>query len=134
MWKALDNFGCIYHVNEKEGTYTVNKSDIPEGLEYIDLIDETLFANEGDEGYYVIADFEKKGSRLCYFNQKSDNERIFKQDLMPIFGVKKTDVFYLVIVQGFKYEFSLVFGVNKGRYYIYPRFHLNGNIPTKIST
>ena len=65
---------------------------------------------------------------MCYFNDKPDSERIFKQDLMPIFGVKKADKTTLVIVEGLKYEFSIVVGVKNGAYYIYPRFYLNGKM------
>ncbi len=128
MWKALDNSGKEYKVSASGSVYTVSKAEVSEGVEYIDFIDETLFAKTGETGHYVIADFDKKGSRLCFFNEKPDNERIFKQDLMPVFGVKKADNCVLVVVEGFKYEFSLVFGVRNGEYYIYPRFYLNGNI------
>lgn len=129
MWKASDNLGKEYKVSKSNDVYTVSKSEISEGLEYIDIINKDFFTQTGESGYYVIADYDKKGSRLCLFNEKSNDERIYKQDLMPIFGVKKADSCVLVIAEGFRYEFSLVFGVNNGEYYIYPRFYLNGNIP-----
>lgn len=127
--KALDNRGNRYDVLTKDNVYKIKRSDISEGLEYIDIICEEFYAKTGDDGYYVIADFSSKGSELCFFNEKKDNERIFKQNLMPIFGVKKAGRCVLVIVEGFKYEFTLVFGVKNGEYYIYPRFYLNGNVP-----
>jgi len=129
MWIASDNAGKKYSILEENGVYSLKREDVPEGLEYIDLCDESLFARVGDDGYYVIADADKKGSRLCFFNEKKDGERIYKQDLMPIFGVKKSGLCILAIVEGFKYEFSLVFGIKNDQYYIYPRFYLNGNIP-----
>ncbi|MBE7022860.1 MAG: hypothetical protein E7412_00150 [Ruminococcaceae bacterium] len=129
MWIASDNAGKKYNVSVNNDVFVVKRSDIPENLEYIDLVNEALFAKTGENGYYVIADFDKKGSRLCFFNDKPDDERILKQDLMPLFGVKKDGSCALVIVEGFKYEFSLVFGVKNGEYYIYPRFFLNGNVP-----
>ncbi len=129
MWIASDNAGKKYNVSVNNDVFVVKRSDIPENLEYIDLVNEALFAKTGENGYYVIADFDKKGSRLCFFNDKPDDERSLKQDLMPLFGVKKDGSCALVIVEGFKYEFSLVFGVKNGEYYIYPRFFLNGNVP-----
>ncbi len=129
MWTASDNAGKKYNVSVNGDVYTVKRTDISEDLEYIDLIDESFFAQKGESGYYVIADFDKKGGRLCFFNEKPDNERIFKQDLMPLFGVKKDGNCTLVIVEGFKYEFSIVVGVKDGKYYIHPRFYLNGNVP-----
>lgn len=55
-----------------------------------------FFAKTGENGYYVIADFDKKGSRLCFFNDKPDDERIYKQDLMPIFGGRKCKQEYML--------------------------------------
>ncbi len=127
--RAIDNNGREYAVTEKNGTYTVKKEDVSENVEYIDIINEDFFANEGEKGYYVIADSDNKGSRLCLFNQKENGERVYKQNLMPIFGVKKENGCTLVIVEGMKYEFYLVFGVKDKRYYIYPRFMLSLKVP-----
>ena len=129
MWKISDNLGREYSATEENNIFTVIKEKFSTGVEYVDFIAEDFSTKSGDSGYYVIADFNKKGSRLCYFNDKPDSERIFKQDLMPIFGVKKADKTTLVIVEGLKYEFSIVVGVKNGAYYIYPRFYLNGKIP-----
>ena len=129
MWKISDNLGREYSATEENNIFTVIKEKFSTGVEYVDFIAEEFSTKSGDSGYYVIADFNKKGSRLCYFNDKPDSERIFKQDLMPIFGVKKADKTTLVIVEGLKYEFSIVVGVKNGAYYIYPRFYLNGKIP-----
>ena len=126
MWKISDNNGRNYTAIEYSNTYTVSKEKIPKGVEYIDFIAEEFDAKSGDSGYYVIADYEKKGSRLCFFNDKPDCERIFRQDLLPIFGVKKADRTLLMIVEGMKYEFSIVVGVKNNEYYIYPRFYLKG--------
>lgn len=107
----------------------LKKDLICDGEEYVDIVDEGFFAKSGEDGYYLIADFFGKGTRLCYFNEKADGERVIKQDLMPIFAVKKKDRCILAIVEGYKYDFSMVFGVKDGRYYIYPRFHLYGLMP-----
>lgn len=127
--KILDDLGNEYRVKCDGDLYTISRDDIPEGLSYIDIIDENLFAKSGDEGYFVIADAEAKGSRLCKFNEKADGERVYKQNLMPIFGVKKSDFSVLGIAVGYRHEFHIVFGVKDGEYYIYPRFILKGLKP-----
>ncbi|MBR5554321.1 MAG: hypothetical protein IKV98_10830, partial [Clostridia bacterium] len=127
--KALSNSSREYPILSGNGTYTLEKNAVFAEEEYVDIIDESLFCREGDDGYYVIADCDGKGSRLCFFNKKQDGERVYKQNLMPIYGVKTKTRSVLVIVEGYKYDFSLVFGVKNGKYYIYPRFHLYGLVP-----
>lgn len=129
MWKILDNLGREYAASESNNIFTLDKAEISSGVEYVDFIAKEFTAKSGDSGYYVITDFDKKGSRLCLFNDKPDGERVFKQDLIPIFGVKKADKTTLIIVEGLKHEFSIVVGVKDGDYYIHPRFYLNGNSP-----
>ncbi|MBR5527625.1 MAG: hypothetical protein IKV97_01385 [Clostridia bacterium] len=127
--KALSNTGKEFNIVKSENTITVKKSDIPKGLEYIEIFDESLFAKAGDEGYFCIADLDGKGSGLCFFNRKSNGKRVFKQNLMPIYGIKKADRCVLVIVEGYKYDFNIVFEVCDGIYRIYPKFDLYGAVP-----
>ncbi len=127
--KALSDCGKEYRIERKDGLFMIRKDSIEKGLDHLDIMDESFFSASGNAGYYVICDCNGKGSAVCNFNEKSDGERVFKQNLMPVFGVKKADCCKLVIVEGYKYDFSLVFGVKKGNYYIYPRFHLYGLVP-----
>ena len=127
--KALSNSSREYPILSENGTYTLEKNAVFAEEEYVDIIDESFFCRESDDGYYVIADYDGKGSRLCFFNKKQDGERVYKQNLMPIYGVKTKTRSVLVIVEGYKYDFSLIFGVKDGKYYIYPRFHLYGLVP-----
>ena len=127
--KALDNLGSSYPVTITNDIVTVNKASVPKGIEYIDIKSDSFNASSGDDGYYVIADANAKGSRLCKFNSKPDDERVYKQNLMPIFGIKHNGKSTLFIAEGFKYDMYLVIGVKNDNYYIYPRFMLNGNIP-----
>lgn len=114
---------------KKEDILIIHKEDVLDGAEYLDVVEETFTARVGDAGYYVISDCDGHGSAVCKFNEKEDGERIYKQNLMPVFGVKKENETVLVIVEGYRYEFSLVYGIKKGEYYIYPRFRLYGSKP-----
>ncbi len=127
--KALSDKGREYSLSHIGETYTLKKDSVEDGIEYIDIIDESFCASVGDDGYYVIGDFDGKGSRLCFFNDRKDGERSFKQNLMPLFGVRQKSGSVLVIVEGYKYDFSIVYGIKNGKYYIYPRFHLYGFVP-----
>lgn len=127
--KALDNLGNIYNVKVNDNVVCISKNDIVSGAEYVDITLDGFTARAGDDGYFVIADANGKGSRLCKFNNKKDNERVYKQNLMPIFGVKKKDTCTLVIAEGYKYELHVAVGVKDGNYYLYPRFMLYGDAP-----
>lgn len=127
--KALSDKGKEYVPERKDDLLILKKELFEGGEEYVDVIDDEFFASCGDKGFYLIADLDGKGSRLCFFNEKKDGQRVIKQNLMPIFAVKKENFCTLVIVEGYRYDFSLVFGVKNGSYYIYPRFHLYGLVP-----
>lgn len=125
----VDNAKNEYQYSFKDNVLTVSKDVIPEGIEYLDFIEQSFRTQAGSDGYYVIADCDGHGSYLCSFIERKNAEKIYKQNLMPIFGVKKGDECTLIISEGFKYELSLVFGIRDGEYYIYPRFYLYGRKP-----
>lgn len=127
--KASDNKGNPYEIKQKDDIIFISAEDIPEGLEYIEIADESFCAKSGDEGYYVIADVGAKGSRLVMFNDKSDGERIYQQNLMPIFGIKKQDSCLLGIGVGYRHEMHVVFGVKDGEYYFRLRYDLKNLKP-----
>lgn len=121
---AIDNNGQEYPILNCGDTYTVKNFNTSTSRKYIDIKSDLFTACKDDEGYYVIADVDKKGSRLVRFTDRKDGERIFKQSLMPIFGVKNSKGCFLVIAEGYKYEMNVVFGVKEGLYYIFPRFYI----------
>lgn len=124
MWKISDNLKNTYTATKCENAYVLEARKIAKDVEYIDFVAEAFEAQAGSEGYYVIADFKNKGARLCFFRDRDDCKQDIRQRLLPIFGVKTADKCTLIIVEGFKHAFSLVYGVKDGRYYIYPRFYL----------
>ena len=126
---ARSNSGKEIECTYDSGRVTVSAAAVPTGTEYIDLYSDSLCADAGEDGYYVIADADAKGSRLCLFNDKSDGERCFRQALMPIFGIKTQDRCTLIIADGMSAVFHLVFGVKDGKYYARLRFVLDGRAP-----
>ena len=129
MLKILDNSGKEYRAHKDGGAVYIDKNDIAPGTEYINIELGDFKAKAGDDGYFVVADAGGMVSRLCKFNDKKDEERVYKQNLMPIFGIKKNGSCILAIVDGLKYEMYIVIGVKDGEYYMYPRFQLDGEVP-----
>lgn len=126
---VFDNAGREYAISENGESYEIKASGILPDCKYVDIKTDLFAAKCGENGYYVIADVNKRGSRLVRFKSRPDAEKVLKQNLMPIFGVKNSNGCFLVIAEGYKYEMSVVFGVKDGEYYIYPRFCFPGGIP-----
>lgn len=129
MLRISDNRGKEYSAHKDGGAVYIDKNDIAPGTEYINIELSDFKAESGDDGYFVIADADGKGSRLCKFNDKKNGERVYKQKLMPIFGMKKSGRCILAIAEGLQYKMYIVIGVRDGKYYMYPRFQLDGEAP-----
>ena len=68
--KVLNNNSENIEFITEDDCIVISAADVPRKSDYVDIIDESLFAHVGDDGYYVIADADRKGSRLCKFTQK----------------------------------------------------------------
>ena len=118
---ALDNNSREYKVVKSGDTYTVKNSDI-NACEYIDFISDLFTAETGEEGYFLIAHANHVGTRLVHFKEREDSERVFRQMLMPVLGVKNSQGCFLIIAEGYKSELNVAYGVKNGKYYLHPRF------------
>ena len=123
-FSAIDNLGNKYELEHQGEDIILTKDKISAEVEYIDILCEDFNAKTGDEGYYVVSDIEHRGSHLCNFTQKDDCEYIQKQDLMPIFGIKKQDFCLLGVVKELQQNFYIVAGVKDGNYYLKLRFYM----------
>lgn len=121
---AYDNNGKTYEVLTKNDEIYIPKNSIPDTVDYIEISDDSFNASAGDDGYYVVADVDRKGSHLCKFTVKSDNECITKQDLMPVFGIKKANKCIFGIATGLRHNFYVVLGVKDNKYYFKLRFEI----------
>lgn len=127
--KAVDNSKSEYKISNASDIFTIKSADVSSGAEYLDIYDDSFCANAGDDGYFVIADRNSKGSYLCRFKDRSDYEKTYRQSLMPIFGIKTSKKTVLAIVCGDEAQFNIVFGVKDGKYYIHPRFDFSDGAP-----
>ncbi len=67
---AIDNNGQEYPIINRGDTYIVENSDISMSRRYIDIKSDLFEAEKDDNGYYVIADVNKTGSRLVRFKER----------------------------------------------------------------
>lgn len=129
MIKAICFDGSVlypaYTVEENNGctVVTLRKSLESGKIRYIDFDYRGEVARSGDNGYMVIPN----EGMICTFREREDTEYIAERYAMPIFGVKSDKNTYLAIVTGMPYNYSLVSGVKDGKYYIFPRFNINGD-------
>ena len=129
MMRIIDNIGNVYTPTTDGDKIIIKKEDVVSETEYLEVQFDEWEACVGEEGYYVLSDASKKGSLLCYFKDKEEAEYLFKQNTMPIFGVKKRDSFFLLIADGMKYSFYMRVGLKDGKYYAAARFLLDGDVP-----
>lgn len=125
----IDNLNRIYEPVISGDNITIKKEDISIGTEYIEVQLGEWDATIGERGYYVVADAYKRGSQLCYFTEKAEEEYIVPQVLMPIFGVKNSQGCFLFIAEGMKATFHIRIGLKDRRYYIAGRFDLDEDVP-----
>jgi len=117
------------------GELLIERCKVPPKVKYIELLSENFTTEVRDEGYFVIpnlkdANLENNGhSALISFRDRPDIETVFPDNTMPIYGICHNHSAILTVVCGMALNYSLVCGVKKGRYYLYPRFILNGEIP-----
>lgn len=117
--------GLKYTVTEKDSctTVTVSRDTDAKKIKHIDFEYIEDFASDGDEGYMIVPN----EGMLCGFKNHSDAEYVSERYAMPVFGIKTEKFTCVAIVTGMAYNYSLVCGVKNGKYYIFPRFLINGD-------
>ncbi|MBQ7725661.1 MAG: hypothetical protein IJT66_00790, partial [Clostridia bacterium] len=135
MIQAFDFKGharSLPYAVKKQGNVTyvsLSKSLDYSGIRSIDFEFEDHIAQAGDEGYIVLPNRPQNASMLCRFTEKADTEYTSDSYVMPIFGFKTAKKSLLAIVSGMAYAYTLVCGVKGGKYYVFPRFEINGEPP-----
>lgn len=84
-------------------------------------------AADGD-GYLIVPD--RSNWILCGLREREDSEFVSSElSNMPLFGVKNSRFCFAAIVTGMPYDYFMVAGVRANRYYAYPRFVTQGDLP-----
>jgi len=120
-------FRCGY---SKHGVSLSDWSDV----ESVDFGYSLADAYVGDEGYYVYPQTNHtKESHICRFTERDDNLYVSRASglYLPVFGVKHEGNSFAAFIDGdIEYAAKLVIGVKDGKYYLYPKFMIDGESPS----
>ena len=117
---------------------TVSPSDCDiRNAEYVDIGYDHICSEAGDEGYFIIPEgAHYYDSFITEFKDMEDTEFCSggKSAFLPVFGARTRTKSFFARAEGMKEACSVIVGVKGGKYYMYPRFYLNGDAPyEKIS-
>lgn len=113
---------------ENKTIVSVKREAVGEAL-YVDFLYDYFTANTGDSGYFVLPFECLKGVSATYFTEREDTEYASEFSHIYCYGFKKETGGILGIITGCKYDYALVAGVKNGKYYAYPRFLIEGEMP-----
>ncbi len=108
---------------------SLSRDVIGSEVDYVDFMPEYFCARTGDPGYYVIPGTVGEGTRITRFSQRPDMEYTPELTHMGCIGFYKGDEGILAIADGLRFDFNAVVGVKNGKYYAYPRYKLDGDLP-----
>lgn len=110
----------------------IPRDTLEKGIDYVNFMPDFGSAEEGSGGYMVAprgGPYVNSTYMLCKFNEHKDGEQIVEDSAIALFGVKKNDLCFAAIVDGMRLDYDTVLGKKDGKYYIYPRFKLDGELP-----
>lgn len=111
-------------------TLELKAGDVPAGLTHLAVHLDAFTAQAGEDGFFLVPNTRHLGcSALTYFRERPDTEAVFRSQVMPVYAAKHGATAILAVVEGMPFEYELVAGVRGGRYYLYPRFLLDGKQP-----
>ena len=123
----MDGTEQVRETGEPSGRFVLHKDEIPAGVEHIDVMPGLFTAETGDEGFMLIPCYEGSHySAQTFFRPRENCEEIFPDNSMTFYACRRGSRAVMAVVTGMQYEYSLVLGVRDGRYYLYPRFNLEG--------
>ena len=105
-------------------TLTVKAENIPRNAEYIDIFPNTVIANAGDDGYFVMPFIHS--AFICEFKKGENHIQEYSNYSMPVFGYKKGENALLAVVSGMAWEYKIIIKRENDKFYVFPRFDLSG--------
>lgn len=106
----------------------LRKTAVPAGTVTLDFLPDFCDARVGDEGFYVVPSIDNNGhAGLIRFHSRGrDIETEFDCNDMPLYVASRNGRATLAVVCGMELDYRLVAGVRENRYYLFPRFTLDG--------
>lgn len=116
-------------VEINNGLAALPADEIPKDCEYVDFLYDYFNADTGDEGYFVLPFGATEGIYTTEFTQREDTEFVALFSCMGCYGYFDGKIGVLGIMEGMRYDYSLVAGVKDGKYYAYPRYLIECDRP-----
>lgn len=117
----------LYRTEGESVVAWLPEAQVGEGCEYVDFLFDCFCAAAGEAGYFVLPFEAQTGIYLTRFRPRADTEYVSGFSCMGCYGWNRGREGTLAVVTGMKYDYGLVSGVRDGKYYVYPRFFLDGD-------
>lgn len=102
----------------------VKRSELPPGVEQVEILPDFARAKVGESGYYITPD-----GFLGTFRQQKGSCMVQGRNFIPIFGMKNPRATFVGIVATMRFEYRLNVQAKDGVYTIAPRFQVAGFVP-----
>lgn len=111
-------------------TVLVKRSELPAGVEWVEVLPDFASAKVGEPGYYITPDGYLGSFRLQNGSCMVGGASVFYgRNFMPVFGMKNPRATFVGIVASMRFEYDLHVRAKCGVYTISPRFHVSGFVP-----
>lgn len=115
----------IREVMFRDGLASLGADEIPKECEYVDFLYDHFNAETGENGYFVLPFGAQDGIYITRFTPRKDTEFESVFSCMGCYGYYNGSTGILGIMEGMRYDYSMVAGVKNGHYYAFPRYHLD---------
>ena len=114
-------------ITEKPGLVTaVITKEVIANCSYVDFMYDYFTADAGTNGF-IITNWGKKGTFLTRFTPREDCEVAGTESFLGCYGFCKENKAVIAIIKKSRCDFGPVLGVKDGKYYVYPRFYIDGD-------
>ena len=109
----------------------VKRSELPPGVDTVQVLPDFASAHVGEPGYYVTPDGYLGTFRLTNgVCTVAGPGTFYGRNFMPIYGMKTPRATFVGIVATLRFEYDLTVRSKDGRYTVAPRFQVSGFVPS----
>ena len=108
-------------VSEGVSKIVIKAKDIGKDCQYFDVLADNATAQKGEPGFWLC-----NRGLLGYFNKDNGGYTNPKQYIyLPYFAMKNPRETFIAIVDGMRFEFTVIIEVKDGKYVIFPRWFIS---------
>ncbi len=120
---------ALRHTEGNKDTFSFPAERIGKTCLYVDFLYDFFTADAGDPGYFVLPLEAPNGVCMTRFTPREDTEYVSVFSCMSCYGWNRGTKGILGIITGMACDYVLVAGVKDGKYYAYPRFYIDEDVP-----